>query len=934
MRTHDDKPREANRIGSQHSERTDPTSATVVRAGSTAEAGLLGPNGVLALQRLAGNAAVVQLLHSARPSNEEGSPVKEVVGRGGGEPLDPGTRAMMEAGLKQDFADVRVHTGPKPADSARSIGASAYTVGTDVVFGGSYDPSNSTTQRTLAHELTHVIQQRHGPVAGSPAPGGIRVSDPADRFEREAERRAGEFMSSLGHRAGHPQARTHAGSTPERDPGRDPGSGEGAAVGVQRMATRAELVNQTGEPKADKRFLGVRVKKMSVAYQEVLDAVDSYDRQTRINVAKTTDSRAQQGAVLRAKLDAIARAAGTYTAAHANQDQTAARDARLSRIAALANEITAERVIVGEIEADARLDNAGRAGDWRTEIKARQFDTSLMRAATAESNAAYHASAVDRLYDQNASKKVNEAVLAMPRKAAKRAGDLKEQHYAESIDLLLSAPQLIGRLPLRKLNLAIREAQYSASSPRAGGLMGHKVASLYGSDLWPKRIEAESDRQDRAIAAKVRAAKNALMIGNWAFAPNELVELTRPEEDIEILCGSVQTSAGVLGNPAPTWTQWAPYRAKARVQRLIRLYRQAHPDITFQGLPRSIQSDWTEMRAENPLKAHAEEVFREDVRARGDALGTLDRAREGARARAGDDYQAALVRLQTELGVPAHEVEELLKRCLLALAAAPLTVNFSHEKLHLILRSGGFKNYWEVNPVLMAPPPLTGQESEDEGRAHAEQTTKHKYQEQRLAGEAALFGGTDDIHQKMLRSDEQSISTAANITEDVLGAAPSRDYGRSVAVLKERVKQRATYTPWDALVFIRRVEAGQYQGILGPEFVATHDNLAAVIRHGDPPAIKDIVEKAKNPGKVFDQATPNYIEAQIHGPLTLADIARITISEDDLEDNAYRVLQDRWGEGARIGEVAAARYVSALKSKITRQLAAVGVDVGFARIEV
>jgi Zn-dependent peptidase ImmA (M78 family) len=38
----------------------------------------------------------------------------------------------------------------------------------------------------LAHELTHVVQQRSGPVDGTPAEGGISVSDPSDRFEREA----------------------------------------------------------------------------------------------------------------------------------------------------------------------------------------------------------------------------------------------------------------------------------------------------------------------------------------------------------------------------------------------------------------------------------------------------------------------------------------------------------------------------------------------------------------------------------------------------------------------------------------------------------------------------------------------------------------------------------------------------------------------------
>ena len=40
--------------------------------------------------------------------------------------------------------------------------------GTDVVFGkGQYDPGSSAGKRTLAHELTHVVQQSEGPVEGS-----------------------------------------------------------------------------------------------------------------------------------------------------------------------------------------------------------------------------------------------------------------------------------------------------------------------------------------------------------------------------------------------------------------------------------------------------------------------------------------------------------------------------------------------------------------------------------------------------------------------------------------------------------------------------------------------------------------------------------------------------------------------------------------------
>ena len=141
---------------------------------------------VLELQRLAGNESVGALLEE-----EEPSPVREVVGSGGGAPMPPATRAFMEERLGHDFSDVRIHTGPKADESASTINAQAYTVGTDVVFRSDrYAPETDAGRRVLAHELTHVVQQKAGPVAGTPTPGGIRLSDPSDPFEQAAERAA------------------------------------------------------------------------------------------------------------------------------------------------------------------------------------------------------------------------------------------------------------------------------------------------------------------------------------------------------------------------------------------------------------------------------------------------------------------------------------------------------------------------------------------------------------------------------------------------------------------------------------------------------------------------------------------------------------------------------------------------------------------------
>jgi hypothetical protein len=95
----------------------------------------------------------------------------------------------MSSALGDAFSDVRVHTDPLADQLARSVQARAFTTGSDIYFaGGEYAPRSSAGQQLLAHELTHVVQQR-----GAPTTGELRVSDPGDALEREATRVAGSL---------------------------------------------------------------------------------------------------------------------------------------------------------------------------------------------------------------------------------------------------------------------------------------------------------------------------------------------------------------------------------------------------------------------------------------------------------------------------------------------------------------------------------------------------------------------------------------------------------------------------------------------------------------------------------------------------------------------------------------------------------------------
>jgi hypothetical protein len=111
-----------------------------------------------------------------RPTSEAPELVSEAL-RSPGRPLDPPTRALMESRLRHDFAEVRIHNDTQAWASARAIGALAYTVGNNVVFGEcQYRPDSKIGMRLIAHELTHTIQQRSiapltGPVVMCQAQG-------------------------------------------------------------------------------------------------------------------------------------------------------------------------------------------------------------------------------------------------------------------------------------------------------------------------------------------------------------------------------------------------------------------------------------------------------------------------------------------------------------------------------------------------------------------------------------------------------------------------------------------------------------------------------------------------------------------------------------------------------------------------------------------
>ncbi len=127
-------------------------------------------NGAMSVQRMAVPGAALGVTPAVEAN------VRTLQGQGS--PLPQATRQFFEPRFGADFSQVRVNTGGRADETARSLGAKAFTVGSSISFGaGQFAPTLPEGQRLLAHELTHVVQQ-DGAVRRSRAPARRKESEP------------------------------------------------------------------------------------------------------------------------------------------------------------------------------------------------------------------------------------------------------------------------------------------------------------------------------------------------------------------------------------------------------------------------------------------------------------------------------------------------------------------------------------------------------------------------------------------------------------------------------------------------------------------------------------------------------------------------------------------------------------------------------------
>lgn len=143
--------------------------------------------GILFLQNTAGNQAVQRIMQSGLQNNKDKDP-SELILRASSDPcskMDDSVRNPIEQASGLDLGNVKVHSGQASSAAAESIGARAYTMGSNIYLGSDASVGNEQEKRRiLAHEAVHTIQQGGSSVIQTK----LEVSNPSDTSEIEADR--------------------------------------------------------------------------------------------------------------------------------------------------------------------------------------------------------------------------------------------------------------------------------------------------------------------------------------------------------------------------------------------------------------------------------------------------------------------------------------------------------------------------------------------------------------------------------------------------------------------------------------------------------------------------------------------------------------------------------------------------------------------------
>lgn len=208
---------------------------------------------------------------------------------------------------------------------------------------------------------------------------------------------------------------------------------------------------------------------------------------------------------------------------------------------------------------------------------------------------------------------------------------------------------------------------------------------------------------------------------------------------------------------------------------------------------------------------------------------------------------------------------ETIQAMLGRLQAAKLTTNFDANVLNFLIASPDFKSIWQ----------LAYKDNTPSGILPAEYDELKGF-EKREAAERWL--GYDPFAES--QRDNRPAYLAVNVLNNPKGAAPS--YGRFFFEYKDSVKQRATFTPFDQFEMISKSHLKDF-----PEkTIGSADNMEALLAYNDGvlKVLGSLVNDIEMTELEVKTAMGKYIEAQVHGGVSVEDIATLVVDYPEAEE--------------------------------------------------
>jgi hypothetical protein len=249
---------------------------------------------------------------------------------------------------------------------------------------------------------------------------------------------------------------------------------------------------------------------------------------------------------------------------------------------------------------------------------------------------------------------------------------------------------------------------------------------------------------------------------------------------------------------------------------------------------------------------------------------TVDKVKANAATHAGENRQLIEAKLlQENLDASKGAIDALLNR----LKSAKLTTNFNPDTLDFLIKSPDFKSIWQLAYKDKSPggtlPPV-------------EQLGGSNQRE-----DAERYLGYDPFTES--QRENRPAYCGINVLNNPKGAAPS--YGRFFFEFNDSVKARATYTAFDT--FAMRKEAG-IKDVPAEKAIASSENMEAILAHnsGVLKVMSNLLAGINMTEEEVKKAMGYYIEAQIHGGLSVDDFSALVVNypQDEKNQNEFQKM--------------------------------------------